>query len=868
MLDLETRMEILGITVYQDSDRPTQFYYLPQEPQISVEGGVPVFDLFTYRKAGEDGATLAGGFLNMAVDVGIGALKSRIHDRLREQFGDEVTLSSVPMVDGSARLIGLGEDSGAFLDDGSAGADGGTLVTPGPRFIEEILGAAKTSLDEENRAIFSLSLNEDGAAFFLGVLQGASDARPLGVVYDLDYIGLLPAYDLEIEIDFESSYDFLRSRFTLGTLFFKADVDNIVEELKQQQSIRIKDTARTLELSDPEAIAKRQERIDTLVKDLATGALFRPSLTPGQPKVSSDTITAADPTGTVGTSTGGDTGSDSSRSQAAAAIVHGPSAGVVGGMSDAFGPAARPSAGAGGADGGGAAEDGGAAGDTGGAGSGGANDGATQPDAGTDDGSTVGDGDGDATAAEMWNRLGRPQAAYALKTISQEEERVVRYNLTQTTAQKHTVSPQNFIRFLAGPGQMADRIHEIDLNHQFFSRLDINVNAAEVDFPARGVTQMTVQLRYGTREDGTVKDTGEVILRSAADAADFTFFVDDDGSREYEYKLIVDYRSDFGIGVRDTRVEGPWTRTEARSLSVNPLWLGLTLPVTVQLAPNVPEDITEIHARVTYRRPDRGIEDTHLAVLTRAAASATVPIRMIEPGDPFEVARTVFYADGTSEDLPLLRLPDPESGEADEVVVVSVPRADRLEGDVIMVDALGELSTVIVDTQVFQRDELIDSRSIELSTPGSRQAWSVRLAERDQPATLRCRQRRIYADGGVETGEWHEPPSTNIVAGIPAEGVLGVTVRYIGPAPSGLGISALVLDLEYADDDPEFAQQKAIFIDDDPSSHVQDWRVRKADRRAAAYRWQLQLFHADGTESVTDPTTDDRELLTLRVPQL
>lgn len=849
MLDLETRREILGITVYQDADRPTQFYHLPGDPRITVEGGVPAFDLFTYRKAGRGGQdALAGGFLNLVVDVGIGALHGRILAQLREEFGDEATLASVPFVDGSVRLIGLGEDSAA------AAAGDGDLVAPGPRFVEQTLGAAKPTLDRDNRTIFSLSLNEDGAAFLLGVLEGAADARPLGVVYELEHIALLPAYDLEIEIDFASSYDFMRSRFTLGTLFFKADVDNIVEELKQRQSIRIKDTARTLELSDPEAVAARQQRIDALVKELATGALFRPSLTPGQPKASGDTITAADPTNSVGTPTDG-----AGRSNAAAAIAQGPAAGAAAGMGDAFGTAARPEARGGGA----AAGD--ATGDTAGAAGGGGGGGGGDGSAGGQGG---GDGDTPTTAADVWNRLGRPQAAYALKTVSQQEERTVRYHLTQTTAHKRTVSPQSHLRFLAGAGRMSDRIHRIDLDHPFFSRLDINVNAADVDFDTRGVTQMTVQVRYGTRPDGSPKDTGEVILRSADDAGDFTFFVDDDGDRSYEYKLIVDYRSDFGIGVRDTRVEGPWTRTEARSLAVDPLWLGLTVPVTVQLAPNVPDDVTEVHARISYRRPDRGVDDTHLAVLGRGDASATVPIRMVDAGDPFEVARTVFYADGTSEVLPVLRLPDPDTGEADEVVVVSVPRADRLDGDVIMVDALGELSSVIVDTEVFQQDELIDTRSIELTTPGSRQAWSVRLAERDQPARLRCRQRRIYADGGVETTDWHEPGTTNIVAGVPAEGLLNVTVRYIGPPPSALGISALVLDLTYAADDPEFRQRRSVFVDDDPTSHVQDWRVRKADRGVASYQWRLQLFHADGSESMTEPTTDERELLTLRVPQL
>ncbi|MDM7917035.1 MAG: hypothetical protein QUU85_17475, partial [Candidatus Eisenbacteria bacterium] len=283
MLNLESRMEILGITVYQDADRPNQFYYLPGQPHIAREEGAPLFDLFVFNKGGETGTTLSGGFLNLAVETGIGALKDRIEGQLKERFGDDVTLASVPLTKGEVRVIALGEDSKALKGgvESETTASGSPVVAAGPRFIQNILGSGRPSLDANNRAIFSFSLSEEGSAFFLGALSGSISARPVGVIYELEYVGLLPAYDLEITIDFKSSYDYMQSRFSLNTLFFKAEVDNIVEQLKRKESIKIKETARTLELSTPEAVRERQNRIDQLVKDLATGALFQPALTPG-----------------------------------------------------------------------------------------------------------------------------------------------------------------------------------------------------------------------------------------------------------------------------------------------------------------------------------------------------------------------------------------------------------------------------------------------------------------------------------------------------------------------------------------------------------------------------------------------------------
>lgn len=850
MLNLETRMEVLGVTVFQDADQPSRFYHLPVPPHITVERGQPLFDLFSYRKGGEAGHDVAGGFLNMAVDVGLGSLKARLEGRLKEQYGDDVTLAPVPYTKGTARVIALGEDSKA------AGADGGAAspapAARGPRFIENILGAGQPSLDEDNRAIFSFSLSEDGAAFMMGVLTGSVNARPVGVIYTLDYVGLLPAYDLEISIDFKSSYEYSRSRFTLGTLLFRADIDNIVEKLKQDQHIRIRETARTLALSDPAAIRERQNRIDTLVKDLATGALFQPSLTPGEPKVRGDTITAADPTTTVpATPAGGQ-----AQSTVSAALQHGPSAAAAAGTGAMLMGREHPEPGAGGAAGtpaGGAGGNGTAAGGTGtaGTGAGGAAGAPSQ------------------SAGDVWNQLGRPQAAFVLKNISQEEQRTVTYNLSQVSAQSQSIAPQNFIQFLTSEHDLRDHLHVVDLNHPFFARINLNINAQGVDFAAEGVVQMTLQLRYGTRPDGTApKDTAEVVLRNNTDSKDFTFFADGKQTQSYDYKLIVDYRNNFGIGVKDTRVESGWIRTEARSLSVHPSWLGRVVPVTLQLAPSLPADVAEIHAAVRYVNAGRNIDDSAQVTLGGQARSQLVHLRLASAAEQFQVTPTVFYADGTKEVLPTLHLPNPDAGESDDVVVMDAPRGGHLNGDVIMLDPLGELQSVVVDTEVRQNGSVLDSRSLELATPGKRELFSVRLTKRDQPAQMRYRERRVFKDGGLETGDWQEPSSPNLVVGIPAEGVLAVAVRYIGPFPSQIGLSGLLLDLNYNDPagDHKFDQSDSMLFTDDPQTFTQDWKVRLPNRTARSYTWKLTLLQQDGSETSTDVRTDTRDQLILRPP--
>jgi hypothetical protein len=835
MLDHESRIDVLGVTCVRDADRPSAWYHFPGPPRISRDAGGPMFDLYTFRKGGTAGTTVTGAFLNMVVDVGIGSLHGRVEQRLKEQFGDDVTLSSLPLSKSTARLIGLGEDSAATAGDtGTAG--GGPVVASGPRFIEQVLGATSTSMDRDNRSIFSLSLNELGAAFFLSVLSGDANGRPLGVAYDCRYVGVLASYDLEIEIDFASSYDFLQTRFNVATLFFKADIDNIVEELRKREAIRIKETARTLELSEPAAVRERQNRIDQLVKELASGAMFQPSLVPGQPKASTQTLTADDPAAHIP-----DTPVTGS-SAAAKGLSSGVSGGVVGGQADAHGLAANP-----------------------------ANVGKLPEETkdGEGTGSPGGEGGAGGGAAELWNKLGRPQAAFTMRRISQEERRTVSYRLTQATAQERTVAPQGFLLFMASPAELAQRVHLVDLNHPFLQRLSINVNAQDVDFAKQGVAQMTVELRYGRRPDGTTpKDTASVILRKADDSLDVEFFLDDRRTLSYEYRLIVDYRDGFGVGVSATHVEGPWTSTELRSLSVHPSWLGVMVPVRVGLAPDVPADLTEAQVTVRYARPDHAVDDSTVLHLTREAREAEVDLRLVEAGDPVSFRSKVFYADNTREDLPEVVRPDAGDGAASDVVVVDVPRGGFVSGDIVLVDALGELTAAVVDLQVLQDGAMVESRSIDVASAGARQLWSVRLADRTKPAVVRSRERRMFRDGGMEQGEWQEVTSTNIVAGFPAEGVLTVAVRYLGPPPSQLGLVGLELALAYTDPggNQDFDQSDSLLITDDLDSHAQEWKVRLADRSARTYTWSLRLLREDGTEIVTQPTPDRRDLLPLRAP--
>jgi hypothetical protein len=322
----------------------------------------------------------------------------------------------------------------------------------------------------------------------------------------------------------------------------------------------------------------------------------------------------------------------------------------------------------------------------------------------------------------------------------------------------------------------------------------------------------------------------------------------------------VDYRADFGVGLRATHVEGPWTSTELRTLSVGPRLLGTMVPVRLALAPNVPDDLTELHVDVRYQNAAAGIDDGTKVTLGPSQREATVNLRLAAVGDPVFFTPTVFYTDGGTENLDALVLPNSQSEGA---LVVGVPKADRVDGDLLLVDALGEIISVIVDLEVSQAGAVIDNKSIQVTGAASRVPWSVRLPDRTKPAAVRWRQRISYRDGGLETGEWTVAPTPAIVVGIPAEGVMTVQVRYVGGPPSTLGLAGVVVELAYTDPggDATFAQRDSLFVDDTPQSHLQEWRVRLADRDAHQYSWSVTSLKADGSQVSTPAQTSDSDQL-------
>ena len=817
MLDLNTRFELFGVTLYRDRDDEEVIFYLPPPPTIPEDENGLMFDLFAYEKGGEQTDIEAGGFLTLAVSTDLGALERPILRKLRDEFGDNVRLTSIPFTEGTVRLAGLDTGQASLNEDGTGGPPADPNPPGGVRLVEKVFGAASPNLDSDNRAVFSLTLSEEGVAFFLDLLEQGRGARPLIAIYDLKYTGLMEVENLKIEIDFEQVYEFLRTKIGFNAVVVAGEIDNIVEDLRTRQAIKIDDTVRTLELSTPEAMAARQARIDTLVKELATGAFFAPSLKVGEPAVDEGDVFGSEPDASMGVFSAGV-----------------PAA--VGRALAATGTRAQ----------------------------------ATDQDVNTPE-PLEEDIEGERPAANAAvqsanNAQGRPRATFTMRRLQQRERRRVTYDLSRTTALERSAGPQNLIAMMASPQELRRRVHKIRLNHPMFARLRIDVEAGGVDFAAEGIREMTVNLRYGRRADGQPKEVADVILRSAEDRSSFVFARAEEGEGAdgtYEYRVNVLYETGFGLGDERTLVQGEWTRSEARTLPVTPAMVAPVQPMNVLLPSILPPDLIEVRTTVAYQDATGVVEDSERFVLNAENNAALTHVRFSDPGDTVRITGEAIFSDGTAEALPQVIRPDPDGAQPIDVAVIPLPERPILSFDVMMSDPMEEMRSVIVEYEVFQGDDSIDQGAVEMTEPLTKQTVSVVLNDFEPTPRVRLRERRVFRSGGIETTDFEDMVDRFVIAGIPAEDVVTLPVRYLGPALASMGAMGVLLELKYtaADGDPEFDQNRSFFIE---SREAQEWRVRVKDRDQWAFSYQATILFEDGTERKSEIITSESDQLFLR----
>jgi hypothetical protein len=256
-----------GVSILRDHEDPRQFYYQPLAPRFVTrrDGAVdvPQFSLLQFKSAT---AANNGGFADFDVHLGLTPDElERVRQGLASLAGvADPILSPVPVVDGSISLLLFGTQSGGTPGDGTG-------------FVTAIRHAAKPSLYGDNRAAFSVRLDQPGVT----VLRQAMNLEmsPIAVVYSLDYLALRPAYHVKLEIDWDRTQDILDTSFGHESLFTDIQIQDVMEKLVEKRAI-VFDTDTFVPEDDTSTVLERRNAAVARARDMITDAFFTSSVDP------------------------------------------------------------------------------------------------------------------------------------------------------------------------------------------------------------------------------------------------------------------------------------------------------------------------------------------------------------------------------------------------------------------------------------------------------------------------------------------------------------------------------------------------------------------------------------------------------------
>ncbi|UHD15073.1 hypothetical protein [Thiocapsa bogorovii] len=807
MLHLDQALELHGVTVYRDYNEKSRFYCLPGSPRLAVEAGQPMFQLLVYRDiVEEEDEAKGGGFLAMTADLGISPdTLERIRNELSGRFGVRATLAPVPVTGGSVRVVALDSEA-----DPEAG---------GVRFVENLIASGKPSLYGDQRAVFSTELSKKGAVLMKAALEGEG-ATPVVLIYDLQYIGLHPAYGVKITIKFRQVYEHLRNRMQINTLWFKSDIDREMELLRKAGGIEIEEVV--YENETPEDTSARMTRLNTLAKELAQWSFFSPAISPG-------TVLAAD-RGTL---------------QAYDAIpdIQAITAGLTSGSRAALtGVGARADAGAPRRPGAAVATDA-VEGEAGGESEGGGGTNAEEPTA----------RDEPMTAVEAWNRAGRPQGAFLLRSLEQEERHDIVYELHQVAAVERSFAPQGQIRLLEGASGMPGRILQVDLSADFFKTIEGSISTT-ADLEALGVASVVVKLRYGEKEEGDRwKDEDEAVLSAPGDSHSYRFFIDHRDTREVEYQVTLNYRPDFALGHEAPTETSGWIPTTTRNLDINPLAFSSVLPIHLEAAMVDWDSVQQIQARVHYADSASGIDAADTKILTQQSASADLRIRPKDAAKrDVSLDAVFFYTDGESETVSMRHA-------GDEPFVLNQPPESMVAVNLRLADILDRYKRINVQLRRSSTAAPEVEQTVTLGEGTLDGQWSFRR-EGDDGASFAYRVTAFLKDGAVREDDWKTTDNPLVVVGDRAAGVLTVRVMFLGPLADG-GFRLAKLKLDYPDA-PDWADSNVEQVFRTGQEEF-TWRVPMTRTDATSYIYEVTWFGNDGSRRTTGPVTTNEEILLL-----
>lgn len=274
MLTLERPITLEGVSVFRDHADPNQFWYLPGPVDLARRGTdqSAAFTFLKYKAAVPGAGIKGGGFLTFESTLRLPkSLETRLASRLASEPGTTppVRLTTASFEEGTVQCIALNVQG--------AGGTAATAPPPGAfNAVERILGAAVPSLDADNKAAFSLTLSAEGATILEQAFENGM--TPIGVIYDLKYLAMRPAINVEITADFERIFNHFSASLEGQYKFFRASLEAAFESLVQSGAITIK----VLNFTGEEDEREQEKWALEFFREDLVAKWFEPTLQPGQ----------------------------------------------------------------------------------------------------------------------------------------------------------------------------------------------------------------------------------------------------------------------------------------------------------------------------------------------------------------------------------------------------------------------------------------------------------------------------------------------------------------------------------------------------------------------------------------------------------
>jgi len=272
---------IQGMMIYADHADPNLFYYVPERPRLARNDGTPEFVYLKYRRDITDNPafdpdtkqSLGGSFMAFTVDLGVDddQLKSIGKELARFADGD-VKLTPIQFRKGSVRLT--------ITKDAADNKDAAPGTPHGFRFFEEVYGASTPSRFGFNRATFGLVLSQEAATLFEAALR--SGISPIGVIYDLEFLGLRPAFDVRISANYHRVYSELDIEFgakgQVGPVSLGVDIGAAFQKLRDKGVVKVE----VINFTDDQNLRKQADAAFDYFKTELLKEFFKSSIEPPQ----------------------------------------------------------------------------------------------------------------------------------------------------------------------------------------------------------------------------------------------------------------------------------------------------------------------------------------------------------------------------------------------------------------------------------------------------------------------------------------------------------------------------------------------------------------------------------------------------------